>query len=642
MSKRGSSLLLLASLLGAATAVRAQSQDLADLDLETLMGMDVFVTSASKRAQVTADSAAAAYVITREDIRRSGATNLPELLRTVPGVHVARIDGRAWTVTSRGFSSRFANKLLVMVDGRSIYTSVYSGVLWEEQAVALEEIERVEVVRGPGGALWGINAVNGIINIITRKAADAAGVRFAGGAGSTEESATMSYGGNSEHVGDYRLYVDHNEVDSIGTSAAWSHTQAGLRLDREVADGSFSFQGDINEGDFGPAPPPPAVALPATAQVGNISASWQRATAAGQLDLQSYYGWVDRGTPGRWGESAFGFDAQLAAERIGAHVLTTGVGYRHLVDEMKEPWALLNTSIPRVAQDQWSVYAQDEIYLANDDVRVTIGAKLEDLEFSGLAFQPTLRAFWDVTDSQGVWVAASRAVRTPARLELSTQVEYSAVTPEGVPVSYRAFGNQDLEPEELNAYELGWRWRPLHTLSVDVALYRNEYEQLIAIASLPPSFDPGPPPQIVIASQFVNLDHTRSEGAEVVVEWAATRWLRLEAQGTWQSRGGDVEQNGISDPKRMFMLRSSLDLPFDTELDLEWRSISELPANNIDGYDSLDARVAWWPITSVELALSMDNVLDEEHHEFYDDLAARPGAKLGRSYFARFTWRPKF
>ncbi len=633
-------LILVSVLTFSSVSVDAQERDLTDLDLDTLMGMDVAVTSATRRAQAAADAAAAVYVITREDIRRSGATNLPELLRNVPGVHVARINSRGWAVTSRGFSSRFANKLLVMIDGRSVYSSVFSGVLWEEQSVALEEIERIEIVRGPGGALWGINAVNGVINVITRMAADARGLRVSGGTGSLDgESAAVSYGSSSELIGDYRTYVDHSEVDAIGSSDAWTHTQAGVRVDRQLANGSFTLQGDLNEADFGAPPPEPAAALPGSAQTGNLLAGWQQNTQAGQLEMRGFYGWARRGSPSRWAESLLGFDVQLAAERVGAHVLTMGAGYRQSVDELKEEWSVLSTVRPKVVQDQWSLYAQDEIHLAQDRVRFIAGAKLEDHEFSGLAFQPTLRALWVVTDAQTVWLAGSRAVRTPSRFELSARTQLSGFTPDGMLLTYQVFGDENLKAEDLHAYELGWRWRPVQTISVDLALYRNEYEHLVVSEPLSPVVEFQPTPRLLLPSEFVNLGETFSEGAELSLEWIATNWMRMEAQGTWQTRSGDMGTNPPVDPKRIFTLQASLDLPLDTELDLDWHSVSDLPG--IDGYDLLNTRLAWWPTTGIELSVSVDNVFDDEHVEFFDDIALRPGATLGRSYFARFTVRPK-
>jgi iron complex outermembrane receptor protein len=298
--------------------------------------------------------------------------------------------------------------------------------------------------------------------------------------------------------------------------------------------------------------------------------------------------------------------------------------------------------MPKVRQHQWSVYGQDEIHFFDDDVRFTLGAKLEDLEFTGLAFQPTVRGLWRVTDSHTIWTAASRAVRTPSRIELHAQTELGFYSPDGL-VMARVIGDEDLKAEDLRAYELGWRWRPYRALSIDVALYRNEYEHLIDGDELPSVFEPGPPPRLVLPSVFANIDHTRVDGAEVVAEWAARDWLRLEAQGTWldsrAARGGRLP--GPIDPQRMFMLRARFDLPRDIELDLAWRSVSDLAGLGVDGYHSLNARTAWRPVENIELSLSIENALDNEHIEFDDNLAFLPGATLGRGYFARLTWQPR-
>lgn len=637
---------LLASILSLALAASAsaQEQDLASLDLATLMSMDVTVTSAAKREQASADAAAAVYVITREDIRRSGATSLPEVLRLAPGVQVARLDSRSWAVTTRGFNSRFANKLLVMIDGRSIYTPVFSGVLWEEQAVVLDQIERIEVVRGPGGALWGINAVNGVINIITRDAAQSRGLQAHAGTGSIEDqSASLSYGGHAAGLGDYRLYTAHQELDSLETNGApLSRTQVGLRLDREIRDGSLTLQGDYSHMDLGEVGEFPPVVLPVDVHSGNVAMRWNQQLAPGELALSSYYSWIDRGSPGHLDESAVGFDMQFNAERIGRHVFTGGVGYRSTLDELKsDDWFSLELTPRRSRQHQWGLYAQDEVHFFADQVRVILGAKLEDLEFTGLAFQPTGRVIWQANERHTVWTAASRAVRTPSRIELHSTTTFGAYVPEGL-MLVRVFGNEDLKAENLDAYELGWRWRPHRSLSFDVALYRNEYQHLIESIPLPLQFEPGAPLTIIAPRVFENFDGTLAvEGLEAAAEWAATAWLRLEAQGTWQDSEVTGPMPGSIDPGRMLSLRARVDLPRDVELDLGWRSVSELAALGIPSYESMNARVAWWPASSIEISLAVDNLFDDEHIEFRDDLKLAPGATIGRTVFARFTWQPR-
>lgn len=638
------SILLTATLASMfAAAVPAKDQDLTDLDLATLMSMDVTVTSATKRAQASSDAAAAVYVITREDIRRSGATNLPEVLRMAPGIHVARINSRSWAVSARGFNSRFATKLLVMVDGRSIYTPMFSGVIWEEQPVFLEEIERIEIVRGPGGALWGINAVNGVVNIITRTAAESRGLHVRTGSGSREnESAGVSFGSENA-LGDYRLYANHSESESLEANGSpIRQLQGGWRLDRELADGALMFQGDLSKGDFGDEPPYPAASLATSAVTGHASLAWSRALPTGDLQLSTHYSWVNRDRPGQWDESTLNVDAQFSAQRIGRHVLTGGIGLRYAEDEMQESFAAMTLSDQKVAQQEWSIYAQDEVHFFDDKVRLIVGAKLEDLEFTGLAFQPTVRGLWHLNDTQTVWAAASRAVRTPSRTELHSFMNFGAYTADGLMI-LRAYGNEDLEAEVLHAYELGWRWRPYHALSFDIAVYRNDYERLIAGTTHSAEFEMGPPPALVLTSHFQNVADSRAEGLELVAEWAATGWLRFAAQGTWQDSGATSITGvpGSIDPKRMHMLRAQIELPYDIDLDVRWRSVSELTGLQIAGYDSFDLRAAWRPLDQLELAVTFDNVFDDKHIEFSDDLIAGPGATIGRSVFARAIWRPK-
>lgn len=640
---RFSPLVLLPCLMLAA-AGEASEQDFAALDLETLMNMDVMITSATKRAQASSDAAAAVYVITSEEIRRSGATSLPELLRVVPGMQVARINSRSWAVTARGFNSRFASKLLVMIDGRSIYTPQFSGVIWEEQTPVIEAIERVEIVRGPGGTLWGINAVNGVINIITRKADDARGLELRAGAGTFEHyAATLSYGGTGEAVGDYALYLDHSERDPFESGGKrLTHTHAGIRIDRPFADGALTLQGNLQDSDFGTAPPPPVLSLATSVRAGDVSATWQRVfETVGDLELATYYAWSERSSPSRWDESAFGFDAQLNAERIGRHRVTVGAGFRYSTDQLNEIVPSLDLTDTGVAQQQWSFYAQDEIHFFADRVRLILGAKLEDLEFTGTAFQPTARALWHVTDTHTVWAAASRAVRTPSRIELHSVMNTGMETPDG-PVLLRMYGDEGLEAEELYAYEIGWRWRPARALSFDVAAYRNEYKNLIGGTPLPPVVEFDPMPILVLPAVYMNVGKTHVNGVELVAQWRPTEWLSFEGQGTWLDGGqlGPVFPES-TDPKRMFALRTQADLSDALEIDLTWRSVSEIAGFGVPGHESIDLRIGWRAADSLQLSLAVENLLDNEQRQFIDELGGIPGVSLGRTVLGRIHWRPR-
>ncbi len=633
---------LLASLLIVSTATAAE-EDLTDLDLTTLMSMDVIVTSAAKRSQASSDAAAAVFVITREEIRRSGATSLPEVLRLAPGLHVARIDARSWAISARGFNSRFANKLQVLVDGRSIYTPLSSGVMWEEQLVPLHTIDRIEVVRGPGGSLWGINAVNGVINIITQAAGESPGLHIEAGGGTVDsEAGAVSYAGRAETIGDFRVYAEHAHTDSYLTGGEpWTRTQAGWRVDRDAAGGRFTFQGDLQEGDFGDVDGFAGSNLPGDSMTGNVSVHWQRPMAVGNLDARSYYSWADRGLPGRWSEATAGLDLQLSANRIGRHLLTGGVGLRHVEEEQRDQATRIMFSATESSQNHWSIYAQDEIHFRDDRVRVIAGAKLEDFTFTGLALQPTLRSLWHVSDDHTLWGAASLAVRTPSRIELFSRI--GVVVPDIVPVHVMLLGDENLDEEKMTAYELGWRWRPDPRLSIDASLYYNDYQDLIRVASLPIEIDPGPPLHINKVYMYANTFDAVVYGAETSLEWAVTDWMRWHVQGNWlhirdMAPPTEMTLQLASDPRRHFESRLRFDLPFATELDLAWRHVGELDDYGIASYSSLDLRAAWHPRDALELSLTLNNALDREHVEFFDETGAGPGARIGRSIFGRIVW----
>lgn len=625
-------------------SVPAAAEDLTELDLTTLMSMDVIVTSAAKRSQASSDAAAAVFVITRDDIRRSGATTLPEVLRQAPGLHVARIDARSWAVSARGFNSRFANKLQVLVDGHSIYTPLSSGVIWEERLIPLHTIERIEVVRGPGGSLWGINAVNGVINIITQAAADSPGVHIEAGGGTVDtESGALSYAGHNESVGDYRVYAEHTHTDSYLNSGGepWTRTQAGWRVDRNAAGGQLTFQGDVQEGDFGDVDGYGGSNLPGNSTTGDVSLHWRRPISIGGVDARTYYSWADRGLPGRWNEATAGLDLQLSADRVGRHLFTSGIGLRYVEEEQLDQTTRVLFAVARSSRSQWSIYAQDEIHFLGDRVRVIAGTKLEDFTYTGLALQPTLRTLWQVSSNHTLWGAVSRAVRTPSRIELFSRV--SVMVPDIVPVHFMLFGDENLKDEDMRAYELGWRWRPDPRLSIDTSLYYNDYEHLISVTSLPPEIDPGPPLHVNKVFMYANTFDAVVYGAETSVEWAVTDWIRWQLHGNWlrmrsQLSPTEMTLQVASDPSSHFESRLRFDLPYHTELDVAWRHVGELKNYGIASYASLDLRAAWVPRDTLELSLTLSNVFDREHIEFFDETGGGPGARMGRGIFGRVVW----
>lgn len=653
---RRSSVVVAAFLTGLSASLTAaeSAQDLTGLDLTTLMNMDVKITSAAKRSQPSSDAAAAVFVLTREDIHRSGATSVPELLRMVPGVEVARVSNTRWAITTRGFNSRFANKLLVLVDGRSIYTSIYSGVSWEEQHIPLPEIERIEVVRGPGGSLWGANAMNGVINIVTREASDSRGFVMSGGAGDSEHSATsVRFGGTEPSGGDYRVYAEHFERDSFtsGTSP-WRSLQTGWRWDRAAGPGELTFQGDLRDNNFGEFIYGAQSFDDVDVSSATVSLGWQGKLPGGELDVRAGGHWRDSrkyGIASNEKQRSFGLDAQYTAARWGRHLLSFGAEWKQLEDRVLGYPGIVVFVPPELSQKVWGFSVQDEVFFRDDTVRLIFGTKIEGFEFTDTAVQPTVRAIWHANERNTLWAAVSRAVRTPSYFE--RYMHLWLLTIPGAPgepsQSVEVFGSPQLDEEQLDAFELGWRWRPAERLSIDVALYANDYHDLIETRAAAPFPDPGPPAVIVLPSVYQNSVHANTRGAEIATDWIVTDRLRLQFGATLYDMRDLRSPDALFafadvDPTHTFTARARLDLPRRTELDIGWRRVGAIRYHGIDAYDSTDLRFGWHVNDELQFSVAIDNVFNSRHAEYFNEESAIQGDVFGRSVFARISWQKGF
>jgi iron complex outermembrane receptor protein len=650
----------LGSSVGAARAQDAvASADLADLSLEELMNIEVY--SAAKKTQKLSDSAAAAYVLTQEDIRRSGVTSVPEALRLVPGVEVAHIDANKWAITIRGFNDRFANKLLVLIDGRSVYTPLFAGVYWDIQDLVLEDIDRIEVIRGPGGTLWGANAVNGVINILTKKAKDTQGALFTTGAG-TEERAfgTVRYGakiGRDAYTRVFGKYFARDSFESTRPATAgkqgsdqWDLGHAGFRTDWDPNEkDSLTLQGDFYDGKAGSystvaAPPPVYVDSQVVHQGligGNVLGRWTHQFSSGsEARLQAYYDRTDRdSSPVYLGEerNTADLDFQHRFKLGGRHDFVWGLGYRITWDDLTNQFPITFKPDNR-SLNLFNAFIQDEISFLHDSVRLTLGTKLEHNDYTGFEVQPNVRALWKPTDRQSVWGAISRAVRTPSRAEDDIRIN-SAVIPAGFPNSTCAgspldcvvsmFGRSSFNSEKLVAFELGYRQQLLDNAGIDIATFYNIYDDLRTIEPKPAkSFveaDPAPP-HVVIPIEIGNGLRADTYGVEIAADWRPFDFWKLRSGYTFFEM--DLNFNGASQadplsgsadgasPQNQLFLRSLIDLPYHLELDSNLKWVDDLKSLGVGDYASLDLRLGWRPTEMLEFSLVGQNLLYKSNQEF--------------------------
>ncbi|MCK5229802.1 MAG: TonB-dependent receptor, partial [Desulfobulbaceae bacterium] len=427
-------IMLLCSMTGGAKAAEIVPTDMTELSLEELMNIEI--TSVSKKPEKLADAAAAVFVVTREDIRRSGVTSIPEALRMAPGINVARIDSNKWAVTSRGFNGRFANKLLVLIDGRSVYTPSFSGVHWEVIDIFLEDVDRIEVIRGPGATLWGANAVNGVINIITKHAADTQGGLIAMGAGTEERGfGGVRYGTDMGETTYGRFYAkgfkrDEFVHNTTGDDAGddWDMLRGGFRLDSLLYDrDSVTVQGDIYQGNMNQTLHLPTVSGPffnkivedkAEVEGWNLLTRWQHTLSpTSDFTLQVYYDRTNR-DEFVYGEirDTFDIDLQHQFAAYKRHEVIWGLGYRYTHDDFSDS-EILRLDPDSRSDELFSAFVQDKITLMEDCLWLTIGSKFEHNDYTGYEIQPNARLFWAPHTDHKVWASVGRAVRTPSRME---------------------------------------------------------------------------------------------------------------------------------------------------------------------------------------------------------------------------------
>ena len=607
--------------------------ELKKLPLEALV--DVEIMSVSRRPEPLWRAASAVSVLTGTEIERAGATNIPDALRLDAGMQVAQIDGHTWAISARGFNISAANKMQVLMDGRSVYTPLFSGVFWDVQQTFLPDLQQIEVIQGPGATLWGANAVNGVVNIITKSAKDTQGLLIYGGGGSELMGfGGVRYGGAINKNTSYRAYVMHQSRDSLSLEGGGNaedetdFTQGGFRIDSELnPENTFTLQGDIYAGEFGQLDAPNV-----EAEGGNIIGRWthqfDRDTS---LMVQTYYDYTHRLVPDLFEEDRHTFDLE-AQQRfvLGQHDLIVGGQYRVSADEIGNPAPSFSFTPDADTLHLVSLHVQDEWHLVPDTFTLIGGSKFEYNNFSGFEIQPTGRFAWTPAEGRILWGAISRAVRTPTRIDRDLVIPNPSFG--GVPIF---FGSRDFESEELIAYELGYRTKLLDNLSLDVAAYYNEYDNLRSLEPRGPSAFP-----IV----FENKLEGTSVGGAVGVRWRITDWWEVNGNlnllhididpgpGSADLRNGSGEGN---DPNCSLVAHSMLDLPGNIKFDTVLRFVNDLPQPATPAYVTMDLRVAWSPIKNLEVSVVGRDLLDNHHPEFRGTTITR---EVGRSVFAMFKW----
>jgi iron complex outermembrane receptor protein len=594
------------------------ARDLTELSLEELANLQV--TSVSRRAERLADAPASVFVITAEDIRRSGATTLAEALRLAPNLQVARIDAGQYAITARGFNSLAANKLLVLVDGRTIYTPLFSGVFWDQQDVLLEDVERIEVISGPGATLWGANAVNGVINVMTRAARNTHGALVAAGGGNREQGAALRYGIGLGGGRDFRVHgkvarlENSQRADGSPVRDGRDWLQAGFRADRETANGGFTLQGGayhVRSVDRGRA---------GGFEIGraelsglHLLAGWTRRLREGsEVRLQAYLDHAQRKERILFQPEADLLDIELQhGMSAGAHQLVWGAGYRYGRDDVED--GFLVGFRPTRRDLSWiNLYVEDDVRLG-EKLHLTAGIKLERNGYTGWEYLPNVRLAWKPSGDHLLWAAVSRAVRAPARFDRDV------IRPLG-----GVFGGPNFVAEVADVFQLGYRARPISVVTGSVTAFLHQWDKLRSATAAPVIFE------------------NRIEGPVYGVE----AWASWQVLGPWRLSGGFTELRKrlrlepgstdpqgarnpqfASDPGHQWMLRSSLSVWTRHDLDATVRHVAALSNPSVPAYTAVDLRYAWRLRPDLELSLKGQNLFDRSHPEF--------NAAPGRSEFER-------
>ena len=653
------------SLLSALPLFAQAKADLTSESLEDLMSIEV--TSVSKREQKLSQTASAVFVITTEDIQRSNATNIPDLLRMVPGMDVAQINANTWAISIRGLNGRFADEVLVLLDGRSVYTPTTGGVFWDVLDVPLEDIDRIEVIRGPGASIWGSNAANGVVNIITKKASETPGGLVNAGGGTIDQGfGTVQYGANAGKATTFRVFGKYLNEDHFrglnGTDGGdgWDLSRLGFRSDTTLSpEDTLTLEGDLYRGREGnpgvgissvTSPVIPVVENYANLGGGFLQAVWSRTYSPHSgLSVQASYDEYERN------------------DLLGETRETSRVAFQHHFnwgDRQNVIWGaeysysqsrtvgspVVALDPPNLNESLFSSFVQDEIVVVPGHAFLTLGVKIERDHYTGFDTMPTIRFAWSPSARQAFWMAVSDADRTPAEIDAAIRTSLGGFTGPNGPVALQLTGNPNLDSEEVVTYETGYRRSILEQLSIDVAAYYNDYHDQETTEPGTPFFTPAPPPpHTVLPLIYANLMHGESHGAEISANWKiGSRWtispgyafegihmhLKLSSRDTTSVAEGEG-----SSPVQSAQLRSHLLLTRDLSWDTSAYFSGRLTDPMIPSYTRVDSGLTWRWNKKSSLSIVGQNLARDHHEEFVDYTGSAATTLIKRSIFAQWTWQ---
>jgi len=644
-------------------------QYLKKLNLEDLINVEVM--SVSKKSEKLFETHAAIFVITNEDIKRSGATNIPEALRMVPGIEVAKIDSNKWAITSRGFSGRFANKLLVLIDGRSVYTPLFSGVFWDVQDTVMEDIDRIEIIRGPGATLWGANAVNGVINIITRHSKKTKGWLFSGGAGTMEKGfGCIRYGDKLGDESSYRIYAKYfdrdNSYDHSGNhqSDDWHFLQGGFRIDLKGNDkrNLLTFQADAYNGKSGQTISLPKFSFPYSDKViedakktgNNVLFKWNHIISdSSDFAFQLYYDQIrHKESIIDQHQNIFDLDFQHKFLIFKRHEIVWGAGIRRISDNLRNSSSSVSFIPEKMDFNLLSVFVQDSIKLTDDSLRLTIGSKFEDNDYTGFEYQPNIRISWKSNDKHFTWASVARAVRIPSRAENNGIIYLNILPPnsydnsDNLPKVISLYGNKSYDSEKLLSYEIGYRFHPVSRLSFDAAMFYNKYDNFRSGIYQTPFFKTSAAPNHIVVPLIVaNSAYGKTYGAEISVDYKPLD--KLFCRIAYSYIDIEINKKNINDellskadtntPSHQISFRSSFDFIKNWEIDTWVRYVDRISYGDIDSYITFDIRLGWKVNKHLEIAVAGQNLADKQHPEYIPELINTSTTEVKRSVYGKIT-----